>query len=60
MGNKQKQYEYNDKYQKENIKRIVVKLNRKIESDKQMIDYLASKDNVQGYIKDLIRADMNM
>lgn len=51
-----KQYEYTDKYQKANIRRITVKLNRK--TDQKLIDKIDSVDNVQGYIKSLIEADI--
>lgn len=51
-----KQYEYTDKYQKANIRRITVKLNRK--TDQKLIDKIDSVDNVQGYIKKLIEADI--
>lgn len=51
-----KKYEYTDKYQKENIRRVVVKLNRK--TDQKIIDKLDSIDNVQGYIKSLIVRDI--
>lgn len=51
-----KQYEYTDKYQKANIRRITVKLNRK--TDQKLIEKIDSVDNVQGYIKSLIEADI--
>lgn len=51
-----KQYEYIDKYQKANIRRITVKLNRK--TDQKLIEKIDSVDNVQGYIKSLIEADI--
>lgn len=44
------------KYNKENVKMIVLHLN--ITTDKDILDYLAKKDNKTGYVKDLIRADM--
>lgn len=54
----QKQYEYNAKYQKEHIKRVVVKLNDKTDSD--IIDHLNTiKEKTQTYIKRLIREDMS-
>lgn len=46
-----------DAWQKEYIKRVVVKLNRKTQGD--IIEHLATKDNVQGYIIGLIKADMD-
>lgn len=48
---------YVDKYQKANLVRVVVKLNRKTDTD--ILDALAAHDNRQGYIKSLIRNDMN-
>lgn len=44
------------KYNKENVKMIVLHLN--ITTDKDILDYLAKKDNKTGYIKELIRADI--
>lgn len=53
---KMKQKQQIDQWQKEHIKRVVVKLNK--ESDKDILDYLDSLPNVQGYIKSLIRKDI--
>lgn len=53
---KMKQKQQIDQWQKEHIKRVVVKLNK--ESDKDILDYLGSLPNVQGYIKSLIRKDI--
>lgn len=47
---------YNDTYQKQNIVRITVKLNRKTEPE--LIAFVEKQKNRQGYIKDLIRADL--
>ena len=44
------------KYESENIRRIVIKLNRKLEPD--LVKWVESHDSIQGYIVDLIRADM--
>ena len=44
------------KYDKENTKRVFIKLNKN--TDKDILDYLESVQNKQGYIKDLIRKDM--
>lgn len=44
------------KYNKENTKNIVLHLN--ITTDKDIIEYMNRKDNKTGYIKELIRADM--
>ena len=40
-----------------NTKQIVMKLQRR--TDRDILDLLGSLDNKQGYIKQLIRADMN-
>ena len=45
------------KYDKTHTKGIYLKLNK--ETDKDIIDFLAGVDNVQGYIKQLIRNDEN-
>ena len=45
------------KYDKAHTKGIYLKLN--LEKDKDIIQILESKKNVQGYIKDLIRKDNN-
>lgn len=44
------------KYNKTNVKQIKLNLNRKTDAD--IIDHLEAKDNVQGYIKELIRNDL--
>ena len=44
------------KYDKENTKRVFIKLNKN--TDKDILDYLDSIPNKQGYIKSLIRKDM--
>lgn len=44
------------KYNKENVKMIVLHFN--ITTDKDILDCLSCKDNKTGYIKELIRADM--
>jgi len=44
------------KYNKENVKMIVLHLN--VTTDKDILDYLSSKENKTGYIKQLIRDDM--
>lgn len=46
------------KYDKAHTKGIYLKLNT--ESDKDIIEFLAGVNNVQGYIKNLIRYDMNL
>lgn len=44
------------RYQTANIKQISLQLNKKTEAD--LLEYIESLDNKQGYIKALIRADM--
>ena len=44
------------KYDKAHTKGIYLKLN--LETDKDIIEFLAGVENVQGYIKNLIRYDM--
>lgn len=44
------------KYNKANVKQVKISLNRKTDAD--IIQLLESKDNIQGYIKDLIRKDI--
>ena len=44
------------KYDAQNTKQIMLKLNRSTDAD--ILDKLAATGNVQGYIKALIRADL--
>lgn len=44
------------RYDKENTKQITLKLNLKTDAD--ILDWLAKQKNTQGYIKELVRADM--
>lgn len=44
-------------YDKENTKQVNLKLNLKTDAD--ILCWLAEKTNVQGYIKELVRADLN-
>lgn len=53
----QKKYEAAERWQKENIRRVVVKLNKK--SDTDIMEKLDAQDSIQGYIKQLIREDIN-
>jgi len=50
------QQSYIDQYQRENIVRVVVKLNRKTDAD--ILRALEGNQNKQGYIKALIRKDI--
>lgn len=51
-----KKLDYIENYQRENIRRVVVKLNRK--TDQRILEKLDTVDNVQGYIKRLIIKDI--
>ena len=46
-----------EKYDKLNTKQVVLKLNKKTDAD--ILKHLDSLDNKQGYIKKLIRKDIN-
>lgn len=46
-------YEYIEKWQKENYRRITVKMNKVTE--KEILDYLEQSGNMQGIIKDAIK-----
>lgn len=46
-------YTSQEKYQKENIQRVVLKLNKKTDAD--ILDWLNSLDNKQGAIKEALR-----
>ena len=48
--------QYNIQYAKENTRRIALSLNKNTEAD--MIEYLETVKNINGYIKQLIREDM--
>lgn len=50
------QQSYVDQYQKDNLVRVVVKLNRKTDAD--ILDWLSREPNKQGYLKQLIREDI--
>lgn len=56
MKASQAQLRANAKYDKTNTKGLYIKLN--INNDSDIIKYLDGKENVQGYIKALIREDM--
>lgn len=44
------------KWDKTNIRRVVLKLVRTTDAD--ILEWMESKDNMQGYLKNLIREDM--
>lgn len=50
------QGEYVKTYIKENVKQIKFGLNKKTEAD--LLEWLEEQPNKQGYLKELIRADM--
>lgn len=52
-----KQSEYQDKYDKANTKKILLKLN--LATDADILAKLDAVPNKQGYIKELIRKDLN-
>ncbi len=49
-------YKSQNKYDANNTRKFGLKLNRK--TDKELIEKLESVDSIQGYIKSLIRADV--
>lgn len=46
------------RYDAENTSRVYIKLNKKTDAD--IIGWLSTKGNTQGYIKEVIRRDMSM
>lgn len=52
-----KKAEYDIQLQKEKIKQIKFNFNKI--NDKDILDHLANQKNRQGYIKELIRKDIN-
>ena len=48
--------EYLNQYEKENLRQIRLKINRKTEPE--LIEWIEQQENIQGYIKRLIREDM--
>lgn len=53
----QSKYAAQDRYNKLTRRRYVINLNKN--TDQDIINYLDQLDNVQGYIKELIRANVN-
>lgn len=51
-----KQAQYSNKYNKENTKTVLIRLNKKTDAD--IIKILETIPNKQGYIKELIRGQM--
>lgn len=56
MIDKEQRRIYNNQFQKDSYKRVVVKMSKK--NDRDLMRFLDKKDNVTMYIKELIRADM--
>lgn len=52
------QTEYLAKYEKENMRQIRLKINRKTEPE--MLEWIEKQANIQGYIKRLILQDMKI
>lgn len=50
------QKQYVEDYHKQHLKQIRMNLNRKTEPE--LIDWLDKQENVQGYIKNLIKKDI--
>ena len=48
--------EYLAQYEKENLRQIRLKINRKTEPE--LLEWIEKQDNIQGYIKRLIMEDM--
>lgn len=51
------QIEATARYDQKNVKGVYIKLNRQTDAD--IIKHLENVQNVQGYIKQLIRSDIN-
>lgn len=49
---------YDENYQKQNIRQIKLNMNRKTEPE--ILEWLEKQDNIQGYIKKIIKEDMKM
>ena len=49
--------EYMKNYEKENLRQIRLKINRKTEPE--LLEWIEKQDNIQGYIKKLILEDMD-
>ena len=48
--------EYLNQYEKENLRQIRLKINRKTEPE--LLEWIEKQENIQGYIKRLILEDM--
>ena len=56
MNVKEYDYRASQKYQKEKCRKITMQLNKKLDED--ILVWLDSQENKQGYLKRLIREDM--
>lgn len=56
MARTERQKAYVEAWQKEHIRRVVIKLNKRTDAD--IIEQLNKQESVQGYIKKAIRAYM--
>lgn len=54
---RESQKKASEKYDKANRRNVVLRLN--VKTDKDILDHLDSLDNKMGYIKELIRKDIN-
>ena len=53
---KEQKREYEREYEKQNVRRILLKFVKTTDAD--ILRHLEAKDNMQGYIKQLIRKDI--
>ena len=53
---KEEQRRYTEEWQKKNLKRFVIKLNKTKDAD--ILEHLDHCGNIQGYVKRLIREDL--
>lgn len=58
MAQSEKQKAYIEAWQKEHVRRVVVKLNKRTDAD--ILAELNKQESKQGYIKKAIRAYMNV
>lgn len=56
-GAEMKNAEYLAKYEKDNLRQIRLKINRKTEPE--LLEWIEKQENIQGYIKKLILEDMD-
>ena len=56
MSDKEKKQAYDQQYEKTNLRQIKLNINRKTEPE--LLKWIEKRENIQGYIKRLIREDM--